>query len=60
MVAWHTRQLQRHIVTLIAEPSPVAEDILQDVLMALWKKFPEYDPALPFLPWAFRFAYSVC
>jgi len=57
LVAQHTRQLQRYIVTLLAAQPAAAEDVLQEVLLALWKKFPEFDPALPFLPWAFRFAY---
>ncbi len=33
-----------------------AEDLLQQVSLVLWKKFPEYRPDLPWLPWAFGVA----
>jgi RNA polymerase sigma-70 factor (ECF subfamily) len=33
-----------------------AEDLLQQVSLILWKKFPEYRPDLPWLPWAFGVA----
>ena len=32
------------------------EDLLQETGKALWKKFGDYDPSLPFLPWAKTFA----
>jgi RNA polymerase sigma-70 factor, ECF subfamily len=32
-------------------------DILQDTNVVLWEKAGEYDPARPFLPWAYRIAY---
>jgi RNA polymerase sigma-70 factor, ECF subfamily len=34
-----------------------ARDILQDTNVVLWDKASEYDPARPFLPWAYRIAY---
>lgn len=34
-----------------------ARDILQETSVALCRKFLEYDPAQPFLPWALGFAY---
>ena len=33
------------------------EDILQNSLSELWMHYDEYDPELPFLPWANRFVY---
>jgi RNA polymerase sigma-70 factor (ECF subfamily) len=34
-----------------------ARDVLQETNLVLWDKAQEYDPARPFLPWAYRFAY---
>jgi RNA polymerase sigma-70 factor (ECF subfamily) len=33
-----------------------ADDLFQQTSMALWKKFDQYDPARPFIPWAFGVA----
>lgn len=33
-----------------------AEDAAQEVLLRLFRNFPQYDPALPFLPWFRRLA----
>jgi RNA polymerase sigma-70 factor (ECF subfamily) len=33
-----------------------ARDIVQETAVALWRHFPAYDPARPFLPWACGFA----
>jgi RNA polymerase sigma-70 factor (ECF subfamily) len=32
-------------------------DVIQETLKELWRKFDEFDPARPFLPWANRFVY---
>jgi RNA polymerase sigma-70 factor (ECF subfamily) len=32
-------------------------DIIQETLKELWRKFDKFDPARPFLPWANRFVY---
>jgi RNA polymerase sigma-70 factor (ECF subfamily) len=34
-----------------------AADVLQEANVVLWEKAAEYDPARPFLPWAYRVAY---
>ena len=34
-----------------------AADVLQEANVVLWEKAGEYDPARPFLPWAYRVAY---
>jgi RNA polymerase sigma-70 factor, ECF subfamily len=33
-----------------------AEDVFQEVSLVLWNQFSEYDPAYPFLNWAFGIA----
>jgi len=33
-----------------------AEDVFQDVSIILWDRYAEYDPAFPFLNWAFGIA----
>ena len=49
------REIFRYVSVLF--PSlPDAEDIVQQTAVALWEKFDEYDPKLPFTPWACRFA----
>ena len=32
-------------------------DVIQETLKELWRKFDKFDPARPFLPWANRFVY---
>ncbi|WP_197528347.1 sigma-70 family RNA polymerase sigma factor [Aeoliella mucimassa] len=47
--------LRTFIVSLI--PHQVdADDVLQEVNMALWRKREVYDRSQPFMPWAIRFA----
>ena len=33
-----------------------ADDLFQQTSIALWKKFDQYDPVRPFIPWAFGVA----
>jgi RNA polymerase sigma-70 factor (ECF subfamily) len=49
------REVFRYVAALIPNVSDV-EDIVQQTALALWEKFDSYDPALPFTPWACRFA----
>ncbi len=51
----HERQLYGYIAAMLGHPAE-AEDLLQETGKALWKKFEDYDPSLPFLPWAKKFA----
>ncbi len=51
------RQIRYYIASLVANKSDV-DDIMQEASSLLWKKFDEYDPDRPFLPWAMRFAYN--
>jgi len=52
----HQEQLFRYIFSLVPYEAD-ARDILQETSLALYRKFAEYDPARPFLPWAYRFAF---
>ena len=49
------REIFRYVAALVPNVTD-AEDIVQHTAMALWEKFDSYDPALPFTPWACRFA----
>lgn len=52
----HQEDLFRYIFTLLPNEED-ARDVLQETSVALYRKFAEYDPAKPFLAWAYRFAY---
>ena len=49
------REIYRYVAALVPNVTD-AEDIVQQTALALWEKFDAYDPALPFTPWACRFA----
>jgi RNA polymerase sigma-70 factor (ECF subfamily) len=49
-------RLYAYICSLLGEAAG-ARDVLQETNLALWDKAREYDPARPFLPWAYRVAY---
>ena len=51
----HQNDLLRHILPLVGCFDD-AQDVLQETATALWRKFDQYDPQQPFLPWAKRFA----
>jgi RNA polymerase sigma-70 factor (ECF subfamily) len=51
----YERQLYSIIASMLGHPAE-AEDLLQETAKVLWKKFGDYDPKLPFLPWAKTFA----
>jgi RNA polymerase sigma-70 factor (ECF subfamily) len=53
----HQEDLFRYIFALLPHEED-ARDVLQETSVALCRKFAEYDPTQPFLPWAFRFAYT--
>jgi RNA polymerase sigma-70 factor (ECF subfamily) len=48
--------VRRYVSMLIPRQGDV-DDVMQELAVALLTKFAEYDSALPFLPWANRFAY---
>ena len=49
-------RLYAYICSLTARAAS-ARDILQETNIVLWDKARDYDPARPFLPWAYRIAY---
>ncbi len=52
----HQERLFRYIYSLVPSEAD-ARDILQETSLALFRKFDQYEPDRPFLPWAYRFAY---
>ena len=52
------RELFRYVAALIPNLAD-AEEIVQQTAVALWSKFDQYDPGLPFTPWACRFAINI-
>jgi RNA polymerase sigma-70 factor (ECF subfamily) len=51
----HQNDLLRYILPLVGCLDD-AQDVLQETATDLWRKFDQYDPRQPFLPWAKRFA----
>src|SRR5690242_640176 len=49
------KEIFRYVAALLPKIAD-AQDVVQQTAIALWKKFDQYDPALPFTPWACRFA----
>jgi RNA polymerase sigma-70 factor (ECF subfamily) len=56
LLARHQEEVFRYIFALLPHEED-ARDVLQETSVALFRKFAEYDPAKPFLAWAYRFAY---
>jgi RNA polymerase sigma-70 factor (ECF subfamily) len=52
----HQEDLFRYIFSLLPHQED-ARDALQETSVALYRKFDDYDPAKPFLAWAYGFAY---
>ncbi len=44
-----------YVFSLICDHTRTA-DVVQETNLALWRKFDEFNPDRPFLPWAFAFA----
>jgi len=49
------QELLRYILASIPRVED-AREVLQETAAALWRKMNAYDPAMPFTPWACRFA----
>jgi RNA polymerase sigma-70 factor (ECF subfamily) len=56
LLSRHQEDLFRYIFALLPHEED-ARDVLQETSVALYRKLAEYDPAKPFLPWAYRFAH---
>lgn len=48
-------RLYSYIFSLIGDRSHTA-DVLQETNLVLWRKIDQFDPRMPFLPWAFSIA----
>jgi RNA polymerase sigma-70 factor, ECF subfamily len=51
------RRVFTYILTLVPNVAD-AEDIMQEVSIVLWRKFPEYEAGTNFAAWAYRVAYN--
>jgi RNA polymerase sigma-70 factor (ECF subfamily) len=51
----HQRGIYAFLVALLPHEDDL-DDLQQQVCLALWEKREHYDPARPFLPWAYAFA----
>jgi len=51
----HQSSLFHYILSLVPDRAS-AEDILQETNLVVWRKASEFDPSLPFMPWACRIA----
>ncbi len=49
-------QLYAYLCSLTGSAAS-AQHVLQEANVVLWEKAADYDPARPFLPWAYTFAY---
>lgn len=56
LLVTHQEQIYRYVLALLPHEHD-ARDVVQETSVALYRKAEEYDPAQPFLPWAYRFAY---
>jgi RNA polymerase sigma-70 factor (ECF subfamily) len=56
LLAASEHEIYRYVFALVPRTED-ARDIAQETAVALWRKFDEYNPAEPFVPWACRFAY---
>jgi RNA polymerase sigma-70 factor, ECF subfamily len=50
------REILRYILALVPDIDD-AHEIMQDTAVALWRRFDQYRPDQPFVPWACRFAF---
>lgn len=55
LVFENEREVLRCVMAVVPDRAD-ARDVVQESLIALWKKRAQYDPAFPFVPWACRFA----
>ena len=56
LLSRHQDELFRYVFALLPHEED-ARDVVQETSVALCRKFADYDPDKPFLPWAFSFAY---
>lgn len=56
LIARHQPEIHRYVLSLLPDRM-LADDVVQETNLVLWRKAEEYDPAQPFLPWALTIAW---
>lgn len=56
LIARHQPEIHRYVLALLPDRM-LADDVVQETNLILWRKASEYDPAQPFLPWALGIAW---
>ena len=56
LIARHQPEIHRYILALLPDRM-LADDVVQETNLVLWRKASEYNPEQPFLPWAFGIAW---
>lgn len=57
LISSHQAVLHRYILSLLPDRG-LADDVLQETSLVLWRKAAEYDETRPFLPWAMSIAWN--
>ncbi len=55
LIARHQPEIHRYVLTLLPDRM-LADDVVQETNLVLWRKAADYDPDRPFLPWALTIA----
>lgn len=55
LIATHQAAIHRYVHSLLPDRM-LADDVVQETTLLLWRKAAEYDPSQPFLPWALTIA----
>lgn len=55
LIARHQPEIHRYVLSLLPNRM-LADDVVQETNLVLWRKASEYDPAQAFLPWALTIA----
>ena len=56
LIARHQPEIHRYVMSLLPDRM-LADDVVQETNLVLWRKAAEYDPAQAFLPWALTIAF---
>lgn len=56
LIARHQPDIHRYVLSLLPDRM-LADDVVQETNLVLWRKAAEYDPGRPFLPWALTIAW---
>lgn len=56
LIARHQPEIHRYVMSLLPDRM-LADDVVQETNLVLWRKAAEYDPTQAFLPWALTIAF---